>query len=114
VIVGEHDPFKPYRSESRLFVYKQADAQGLTWSRFPIDNRFEHHDGAKTIELGPSKLAIMSHGWIGAYLRPHLGTNLTTCPLSPVTGQRSRRDGDGGDGDSDGDDDSTAARKRKP
>jgi hypothetical protein len=22
VIVGEHDPFKPYRSESRLLVYK--------------------------------------------------------------------------------------------
>jgi hypothetical protein len=64
VIVGEHDPFKPYRSESRLFVYKQADAQGLTWSRFPIDNRFEHHDGGKTIELGPGRLAIMSHGWM--------------------------------------------------
>jgi hypothetical protein len=64
LIVGEHDPFKPYRSESRLFVYKQADAQGLTWSRFPIDNRFEHHDGGKIIELGPGKPAIMSHGWM--------------------------------------------------
>jgi FG-GAP-like repeat/FG-GAP repeat len=64
VIVGEHDPFKPYRSESRLFVYKQTDAKGLTWSRFPIDNRFEHHDGAEIIELGPGKLAIMSHGWM--------------------------------------------------
>lgn len=60
----EHDPFKPCRSVSRLFVYKQADAEGLTWSRFPIDNRFEHHDGSKTIELGPSKLAILSHGWM--------------------------------------------------
>jgi hypothetical protein len=64
VIVGEHDPFKPYRSESRLLVYKQADAQGITWSRFPIDNRFEHHDGAKIIELGPGNLAIISHGWM--------------------------------------------------
>ncbi|HXP07061.1 MAG TPA: VCBS repeat-containing protein, partial [Acidobacteriaceae bacterium] len=53
VVVGEHDPFKPYRSESRLLVYKQADAQGISWSRFPVDNRFEHHDGAKIIELIP-------------------------------------------------------------
>jgi len=64
IIVGEHDPFKAYRSESRLLVYKQADPQGITWSRFPIDNRFEHHDGAKTVELSPGKLAIISHGWM--------------------------------------------------
>ena len=64
VIVGEHDPFKPYRSESRLLVYKQADAHGIAWSRFPVDNRFEHHDGAKIIELSPGHLAIMSHGWM--------------------------------------------------
>jgi FG-GAP repeat len=64
VIVGEHDPFKPYRSESRLLVYKQADAHGITWSRFPVDNRFEHHDGAKIIELSPGNLAIISHGWM--------------------------------------------------
>jgi len=64
VIVGEHDPFKPYRSESRLLLYKQADGQGITWSRFPIDNRFEHHDGAKVIELSPGNLAIISHGWM--------------------------------------------------
>jgi hypothetical protein len=63
VVVGEHDPFKPYRSESRLLVYKQADAQGITWSRFPMDNRFEHHDGAKSVELSPGKVAIISHGW---------------------------------------------------
>jgi FG-GAP-like repeat/FG-GAP repeat len=69
VIVGEHDPFKPYRSESRLLVYKQVDAHGITWSRFPVDNRFEHHDGAKIIELSPGKLAIISHGWMEpAYL----------------------------------------------
>jgi hypothetical protein len=64
VIVGEHDPFKPYRSESRLFVYKQVDPQGIAWSRFPIESRFEHHDGAKTVELSPGKLAIISHGWM--------------------------------------------------
>ena len=63
VVVGEHDPFKPYRSESRLLVYKQADPQGISWSRFPMDNRFEHHDGAKTVELSPGKLSIISHAW---------------------------------------------------
>jgi len=64
VIAGEHDPFKPYRSESRLLVYKQADAHGITWNRFPFDNRFEHHDGDKIIELGPGNLDIVSHGWM--------------------------------------------------
>jgi hypothetical protein len=63
VVVGEHDPFKPYRSESRLLVYKQADPQGITWSRFPMDNRFEHHDGAKAVELSPGKISIISHAW---------------------------------------------------
>ncbi len=64
VVVGEHDPFKPYRSESRLFAYKQVDAQGISWSRFPIDSRFEHHDGAKAVELSPGRLVILSHGWM--------------------------------------------------
>jgi hypothetical protein len=65
VVIGEHDPFKPYRSKSRLYVYKKADAKGIAWSRFPIDNRFEHHDGAKAVELSPGRLAIISHGWKG-------------------------------------------------
>ena len=64
VIVGEHDPFKPYRNKSRLYVYKKVDAKGILWSRFPLDNRFEHHDGAKTVELSPGRLAIISHGWM--------------------------------------------------
>ena len=64
VVVGEHDPFTPYRSKCRLYAYKKADAKGITWSRFPLDNRFEHHDGAKTVELTPGKLAIISHGWM--------------------------------------------------
>jgi FG-GAP-like repeat len=64
IIVGEHDPFKAYRSESRLLAYKQADPQGITWSRFPVDNRFEHHDGAKAVELSPGRLVILSHGWM--------------------------------------------------
>ena len=64
VVVGEHDPFHPYRSKSRLYIYKKADARGQTWSRLPIDNRFEHHDGAQIVELTPGELAIISHGWM--------------------------------------------------
>ncbi len=64
VVVGEHDPFKPYRSQSRLYVYKKADAKGITWGRFPIDNRFSNHDGAKVVELSPGKLSIISHSWM--------------------------------------------------
>ena len=64
VVVGEHDPFHPYRSKCRLYAYKKADPKGITWSRFPIDNRFEHHDGAKVVELSPGKISIISHGWM--------------------------------------------------
>jgi hypothetical protein len=28
-----------------------------------MDNRFEHHDGAKAVELSPGKLSIISHAW---------------------------------------------------
>jgi hypothetical protein len=28
-----------------------------------VDDRFEHHDGAKVIELEPGRFGIMSHGW---------------------------------------------------
>ncbi len=64
MIVGEHDPFKPYRSQCRLYAYKQADAHGITWARFPLDDRFEHHDGAKAVELTPGRVSIISHGWM--------------------------------------------------
>ncbi len=64
VIVGEHDPFKPYRSQSRLYAYKKADQHGITWSRIPIDNRFEHHDGAKVVELTQGRPVILSHSWM--------------------------------------------------
>ena len=63
VIVGEHDPFWPYRTRSRLLVYKAADAQARAWKRFVVDDRFEHHDGAKLIDLGGGRLGLMSHGW---------------------------------------------------
>jgi hypothetical protein len=63
IIVGEHDPFKPYRSRSRLLVYKKADPQGRTWRRWVLDDRFEHHDGTKLIDLGGGRQGIISHGW---------------------------------------------------
>src|SRR5690606_13479229 len=63
LIVGEHDPFKPYRNRSRLYVYSRADRQGTAWYRHVVDDRFEHHDGAKIIQLGPGRVGIMSHGW---------------------------------------------------
>jgi hypothetical protein len=64
VVVGEHDPFHPYRSKCRLYAYKKAAPKGIAWSRFPIDDRFEHHDGAKVVELNPGELSIISHGWM--------------------------------------------------
>jgi hypothetical protein len=63
VVVGEHDPFTPYRSKARLYAYKKTDAKGISWSRFPIDNRFSNHVGAKSVELSPGRLVILSHSW---------------------------------------------------
>jgi hypothetical protein len=63
LVVGEHDPFKPYRSSGRLYVYEQADALGRSWWRHEVDTRFEHHDGAKVIALANGKHGIVSHGW---------------------------------------------------
>jgi len=63
IIAGEHDPFKPYRSRCRTFVYKQADAQGRMWKRYQWDDRFEHHDGTQIIELAPGRFGVLSIGW---------------------------------------------------
>ncbi len=63
IVCGEHDPFKPYRSRSRLFIYKKAEPQGRAWFRYLVDDRFEHHDGAKVIEIAPGRFGIISHGW---------------------------------------------------
>jgi hypothetical protein len=63
VIAGEHFPFRPYRSRCRLLVYKKAQREGLTWYRHVIDARFEHHDGAKLIELTPGRFGLVSIGW---------------------------------------------------
>ena len=63
IVCGEHDPFYPYRSRCRLLVYKQADPAGTAWRRYVLDDRFEHHDGTKIIQLAPGRLGIISHGW---------------------------------------------------
>jgi len=63
IVVGEHDPFYPYRNRCRLFVYAKADPAGRTWRRYQLDDRFEHHDGARIIDLGQGRLGILSHGW---------------------------------------------------
>jgi FG-GAP-like repeat/FG-GAP repeat len=64
ILVGEHDPFKPYRSQCRLYIYKKADRNGTAWKRYVVDDRFEHHDGGKLIDLGAGRMGIASHGWV--------------------------------------------------
>ena len=63
IVCGEHDPFWPYRNQCRLFVYKKADPRGIAWTRFTLDDRFEHHDGTKIVPLPNGRAAIASHGW---------------------------------------------------
>jgi len=64
IVAGEHDKLYPYRSRSRLLAYKKADPAGRAWYRYTLDDRFEHHDGTKIIQLAPGKLGILSHGWV--------------------------------------------------
>ena len=64
IVMGEHDPRRtPYRTQSRVYVYKKADPEGRSWKRYTIDDRFEHHDGTRVVELVPGKPVILSHGW---------------------------------------------------
>ena len=63
IVAGEHDPFLPYRSQCRLYIYKKACADGSAWIRIPVDERFEHHCGCVVAELSPNRPAILSHGW---------------------------------------------------
>ena len=63
IVCGEHDPFYPYRSRCRMLVYKKAEPAGLSWKQYVLDNRFEHHDGARIIEFESGRLGILSHGW---------------------------------------------------
>jgi hypothetical protein len=63
IVIGEHDPFWPYRQQCRTRIYKQADPLGISWKSYIIDSRFEHHDGTKIIQLTPQRKVILSHGW---------------------------------------------------
>lgn len=63
IVCGEHDPFYPYRTRCRLLLYRKAEPGGRAWTRYVLDDRFEHHDGAKVFEVAPGQLAVVSHGW---------------------------------------------------
>jgi hypothetical protein len=63
IVCGEHDPFYPYRSRCRLLLFKQAAPEGTSWRRYVLDDRFEHHDGARIIKLADGRSGIISHGW---------------------------------------------------
>jgi len=63
IICGEHDPFMPYRTRCKLMIYKKGNKEGTVWYRKVIDSRFEHHDGAKVIELSKGHYGIISHAW---------------------------------------------------
>ncbi|GAH38646.1 unnamed protein product, partial [marine sediment metagenome] len=72
IICGEHDPFKPYRSCCRVYIYKKAEPQGRAWTRHVVDDRFSHHVGTQLIELGSGRTGIISHSWIGEFPYVHL------------------------------------------
>lgn len=68
IVAGEHDPFYPYRNRCHLYAYKKADAEGNAWTRFTLDDRFEHHDGCKLIRLKNGRTGILSISWNESYL----------------------------------------------
>jgi hypothetical protein len=63
IVCGEHDPFRPYRNQCRLFIYKRAEPTGRVWKRLILDDRFEHHCGAKLLTVGTHAPCIVSHAW---------------------------------------------------
>jgi hypothetical protein len=62
LVVGEHDPFKPYRNRSRLMLYQRADPAGRSWMPSVIDDRFEHCNAARVFQLPDGTPAIASQG----------------------------------------------------
>jgi len=93
IVCGEHDPFWPYRSRCRALVYKKRDLRGISWKRYTIDGRFEHHDGTKVFEIAPGRKAIMSHGWVDSRyvhvweikgLGPSVGAASSTAAQAPM------------------------------
>ena len=59
IYCGEHDPFYPYRNKSRLIGYRMTPL-GF-WSKYVIDDRFEHYRGARIFGQGKNKF-IASQG----------------------------------------------------
>ena len=72
IVCGEHDPFKPYRSRCRVYIYKKAEPQGRAWTRHLVDDRFSSHVGTQLIELEPGRTGIISHSWQGEFPYVHL------------------------------------------
>lgn len=67
LVAAEHDPFRQYRSSCRLFVYKAVRSTGsppalVGWQCHQLDDRFEHHDGCRIIDID-GRPGILSHGW---------------------------------------------------
>jgi len=57
VVVGEHT------GQGRLFIYQNQD-QGSSWIATQIDSNFEHHDGARLVDIdNDGDLDIISTGW---------------------------------------------------
>jgi hypothetical protein len=63
ILCGEHETYQPYRTGARLLIYKKADPAALSWTRYVLDDRFDHHCGAKTLRLPDGRTGIISHGW---------------------------------------------------
>ena len=63
IICGQVDPFNPCCSKCRLLVYKKGEPHGKAWIQHVVDDRFEHHCGAKVFEVAPGRMAIASHAW---------------------------------------------------
>ena len=64
IICAEHDPCLPYRTRCNMYLYKKAKLPGEAWTRKTLDGRHEHHCGAKLVDLGNGRTAIISHGWV--------------------------------------------------
>ena len=45
-------------------MYKQVRrSHGRVWKRYTLDDRFEHHDGCKILNLAGGRKGIVSHAW---------------------------------------------------
>jgi hypothetical protein len=86
IICAEHLPFTPHEGDGRLFVYRKRPEESYlpdsiadldhaalsaperraldpSWERILVDTGYEHHDGAKIVDLGGARKGIVSHAW---------------------------------------------------